>query len=86
MANPDDEVSQRRRLQDWWLELPLSYRVNALLYFLGGCALIFLVTTLLSGGGEPRDVQVGAGPTIPASTTTSRVDLPTTGPPTVPTT
>ncbi len=83
-SNPDDQGS--RRLQDWWLELPLSYRVNALLYFLGACALLFLVTTLFSGDDEPRQIEVGAGVTVPASTTTSRVGFPTSAPATVPTT
>jgi len=85
-TNPDQEASQLRRLQDWWLALPLSYRVNALLYFLGGCALLFLVTTLFTGDDEPRQIQVGAGATVPASTTTSRASLTTTVPPTAPTT
>jgi len=73
--NPDDrDVPQLRRLQDWWLELPLSYRLNALLYFLGGCFLLFLVTSLLRGDDEPRQIQVGAGvtptttPTAPGAT------------------
>lgn len=65
-----DDVSQLRRLQDWWLSLPLSYRVNALLYLLGACALLFLVTTLFSGDEKPRQIQVGAG--VAASTTTTK--------------
>jgi hypothetical protein len=65
----DNEMSGLRRLQDWWLELPLSYRVNALLYFLGGLALIFLVSTLFRGDDKPRQIQVGAG--VPPTTATT---------------
>jgi hypothetical protein len=75
---PENEPSQARRLQEWWLQLPLSYRVNALLYLLGGFALIYLVTTLIGGDDNPRQVQVGAGV---ASTTTTRAA--TTAPPTL---
>jgi hypothetical protein len=90
--NPQDaEVSGLQRLQAWWLELPLSYRVNALLYLLGGTALLVLVTTLFSGDDEPRQISVGAGvvttaaPARPAPTT---VAPPSTSPSTsaVPTT
>jgi hypothetical protein len=61
--NPADrEVPQLRRLQEWWLELPLSYRVNALLYLGGGLLVVFLLITLLGGGDStPRQIQVGAG-------------------------
>lgn len=70
---PDDpDVPQFRRLQDWWLNLALSYRVNALLYFLGACFMVFLLTSLLSGGDEPRQIQVGAGVTPSSTTTTTR--------------
>jgi hypothetical protein len=66
--NPaDPDFQQARRMQDWWLRLPLSYRVNALLYFLGACALVFLFTTILSGGGNSGGVQVGAGITTPTT-------------------
>jgi hypothetical protein len=71
--NPDDnDAPQLRRLQDWWLNLPLSYRLNALLYFLGACFMVFLLTSLLSGGSSPRQIQVGAGSTPASTTTTSR--------------
>jgi hypothetical protein len=64
-----EEPPGLRRLQVWWLELPLSYRVNALLYLLAGVAVIFLVAEVLSGDdGGPRQIQVGAPAT---STTTS---------------
>lgn len=84
-SNLDDEASFRR-LQAWWLQLPLSYRVNALLYFLGACALLFLITTVFSNDDDPRQIEVGAGATIPASSTTSRAGFPTSAPATVPTT
>lgn len=71
--NPDDsEGPQLRRLQDWWLNLPLSYRLNALLYFLGACFMVFLLTSLLSGGSPPRQIQVGAGSTPSTTGTTVR--------------
>src|SRR5436853_160739 len=69
MTPDDSEGPQLRRLQDWWLRLPLSYRVNALLYFLGACFMVFLLTSLLSGGDTPRQIQVGAG--NPSTTTTT---------------
>ncbi|MFN2504324.1 MAG: hypothetical protein ABR540_08850 [Acidimicrobiales bacterium] len=59
------------------MELPLSYRVNALLYLLGGLAFFFLVSTLVAGDdGGDRKVQVGAGVVTtkpkPPSTTVAR--------------
>lgn len=75
----DDEVPQLRRLQEWWLELPLSYRVNALLYLLGGVALIWLLTTVLTGGDNPRQVQVGAG-VASSTSSTARIAAPTAPP------
>src|SRR2546423_12059532 len=81
--NPDDsEVPQLRRLQDWWLQLPLSYRLNALLYFLGACFMVFLLTVLLGGGDTPRQIQVGAGVATSSSTSTSRpaATVPTSAP------
>ena len=72
MKPDDSEVPQLRRLQDWWLELPLSYRLNALLYFLGLCFMVFLLTTVLGGGDTPRQIQVGAGATTSSAPTTTR--------------
>jgi hypothetical protein len=65
----DGEMPQLKQLQERWLRLPLSYRVNALLYFLGACATIFLLSTVLRGGDDnPRQIQVGAG--TPTTVTT----------------
>lgn len=79
LDNPEDEPSGLGRLQSWWLELPLSYRVNALLYLLGGLAFFFLVSTLVAGDDDgDRNVQVGAGVVTsttkpkPPSTTVAR--------------
>jgi hypothetical protein len=71
-------LPQLRRLQEWWLQLPLSYRVNALLYFLGACALLFLLVNVLSGGGKPRQIEVGAG-VVPTTTTISGAKAKTPG-------
>ncbi|MGH9277320.1 MAG: hypothetical protein ACRD12_04340 [Acidimicrobiales bacterium] len=80
---PDNEASQTRRLQGWWLELPLSYRVNALLYLGGGLLAVFLLVTLLAGGdSKPRQIQVGAGangPTTTAAVRPNPVPAPTVG-------
>lgn len=82
MKPDDSEVPHLRRLQDWWLELPLSYRLNALLYFLGVCFMVFLLTVLLGGGDTPRQIQVGAG--VPSSTTTTTTRPAVTAPTTAP--
>lgn len=67
----DDEVPQLVKLRERWLQLPLPYRLNALMYFLGACALLFLLSTLVLGGdNEPRPVQVGAG--VAPTTTVAR--------------
>ncbi|MGH9226365.1 MAG: hypothetical protein ACRD2W_21830, partial [Acidimicrobiales bacterium] len=68
LPNEDAQAPQVRRLQEWWVSLPLAYRVNALLYALGGVALVFLLVTLLSDDG--RDVEVGAGDTPTSVATT----------------
>jgi hypothetical protein len=65
----NDEQSRMQRLQAWWLELPLSYRVNTLLYLLGALALVVLLSTLLTGNDKPRQIQVGAGVSPTTSTT-----------------
>jgi hypothetical protein len=64
--------AQLRRLQERWLALPLSYRVNALLYALGAGALLYLAFTLFSGDDKPSQIQVGAGVTPSSSTTSGR--------------
>lgn len=78
LPNEDTEAPQIRRLQAWWLELPLAYRLNALLYFLGAVGFVFLIGTLLSSDGRPRQLQVGSGAPVTTASTSSTVARPTT--------
>ena len=66
----DGDQNKIERLQTWWLQLPLSYRVNTLLYLLGAFALVILLVNLLTGDDDPRQTRVAAG--VSATTTTFR--------------
>ena len=58
------------RLQGWWSELPLSYRVNTALYLLGAVGILVVLFNVLTGDDDPRQTQVAAG--VSATTTTLR--------------
>lgn len=73
----ETEAPQIRRLHEWWLQLPMPYRVNALLYFVGGLLAVFLLYTLFAGGdSSSRRIQVGSGATGPTSTAKRNVAAP----------
>ena len=76
LPNEPADTSQGRRLQDWWRQLPLPYRVNAVLYALGGIGLCLLLVTMLSDDGA-RQVQVGAGGPV-TTVPTTQASVPTT--------
>ena len=65
-----------RRLQAWWLDLPLSYRVNTALYLLGAVGIVVVLFNLIGGDDNPRETRVAAG--LSATTTTSRIGVTTT--------
>ncbi|MDQ3980179.1 MAG: hypothetical protein M3314_11595 [Actinomycetota bacterium] len=82
--NPLDR-ERFHRLQGWWSELPLSYRVNTVLYLLGALGIIVVLVNVMTGDDDPRQTQVAAGMSVTTTTsfrgigpTTTRLNAPTT--------
>lgn len=82
--DPMRDDRERDRLEstwDRWQQLPLGYRINACLYVLAFIALVGLLAQVVSGGGQPRQVDVASrAPTTtrpnPTTTAATRTPLP----------